>query len=313
MSFVIYFQFTITFKSPLLYFDNNLLMIIIKLFASFNRNLKYETYEALFELKKDKDYLVKYKFTNGDDFTHVIILNVAMPNLINIPNKNVIGLSCEPLPFLGLTKTFIQYAEQNIGMYLLGDAVEPLTDPFVLGFPCMPLHIQPKGVIPPKSKLMSIMVSNKAFAPGHKYRHDLVHEIVRRGLPIDIYGRGCNYYKDSQRDSRFKGEFEQGSDVLYKDYKFHIAIENFSCEHYLSEKIKNPLLCGTVPIYWGCRNIEQYFPGQYISLSGNLVHDIQMLSDICSEPEKYLKVIDIEKVRETISIKNIIKKQWLKV
>jgi hypothetical protein len=31
-------------------------MIIIKLFASFNRNLKYETYEALFELKEDEDY-----------------------------------------------------------------------------------------------------------------------------------------------------------------------------------------------------------------------------------------------------------------
>lgn len=187
---------------------------------------------------------------------------------------------------------------------MLGDAFNPLTEPFVLTYPYMPLHIRPLYTVPTKPKLMSIMVSNKLFAPGHKYRHA---EIVKHGLPIDIYGRGCKFYNASQSDPRFKGEFEEGSDVLYKDYKFHITIDNFSYEHYFSEKIKNSLLRGTVPIYWRCKNIEQYFPGQYISLTGNLKHNIQLLSDICNNQENYLKVIDIENVKETISIKNIIK------
>ena len=291
-------------------------MINVRIFTSPDvGNFHFNKMIDIFHLNTEDDkYGINYKFTDGDDYTHAILLNTAMPVLKNIPKENVIGLACEPMAFLRLSRQFINYAVKNIGKYILGDPFESLIEPFVCDFPYMPEHTVPfltDVVHNDKPKLMSIMVSNKTFAPGHKYRHVLVQEIVKRGLPIDIYGRGCKYYKDSQMDPRFKGEFEQGSDILYKDYKFHIAIENFSCEHYLSEKIKNPLLCGTVPIYWGCRNIEQYFPGQYISLSGNLVHDIQMLSDICSEPEKYLKVIDIEKVRETISIKNLIKQQWL--
>ena len=48
----------------------------------------------------------KYYFTNGNDYTHAIIMNTSMPEL-NIQKENVFGLVFEPIRFFGLTQQFI--------------------------------------------------------------------------------------------------------------------------------------------------------------------------------------------------------------
>uniref|UniRef100_A0A7S2DJ44 Fucosyltransferase n=1 Tax=Octactis speculum TaxID=3111310 RepID=A0A7S2DJ44_9STRA len=40
---------------------------------------------------------------------------------------------------------------------------------------------------------------------------------------------------------------------------FHIAIENVSQKDYFTEKLIDCLLTRTVPVYWGCPNICDYF------------------------------------------------------
>ncbi len=139
------------------------------------------------------------------------------------------------------------------------------------------------------------MVSEKGVTEGHMYRHMLVQGILREGLPVDIYGRGCAYYKIE--DDRLKGEFEELEP--YTDYDFHICIENIESNHYFSEKIVNPLLNGTTPIYLGCINIQQYF-GKIITLTKNPVSDLELLKNILREPEKYKKNIDLERVKDTV-------------
>ena len=62
----------------------------------------------------------------------------------------------------------------------------------------------------------------------------------------------------------------------------------------------NPLLTSTVPIYLGCRNILNYFRESVIVLTGNIERDIELLTNICREPEKYEKTIDVEKVKNRI-------------
>jgi len=62
----------------------------------------------------------------------------------------------------------------------------------------------------------------------------------------------------------------------------------------------NPLLTSTVPIYLGCRNILNYFGESVIVLSGNIDRDMDLLRNVCREPEKYEKEIDIEKVKDCI-------------
>lgn len=78
------------------------------------------------------------------------------------------------------------------------------------------------------------------------------------------------------------------------------CIRFFSKFHYFSEKIVNPLLYGTTPIYWGCRNINEYFPNNTISLSGKVEDDIQLLELILQNPDKYVKQLDLENVRNRV-------------
>jgi hypothetical protein len=42
------------------------------------------------------------------------------------------------------------------------------------------------------------------------------------------------------------------------DYKFSICFENTSMKNYMTEKLAIAYLAGTIPIYWGCANTEDY-------------------------------------------------------
>jgi len=243
----------------------------------------------------------KIVITNYDDYTHVIIMNTAMPMLKNIPKQNVIGLSFEPPEFLGLTNEFIHYAQKYINKYFIGEKGS-LPSPFIEGFGYM-WHKPPINYPLIKNKIMSIMVSEKQNAPGHIYRHKLVNAIIKSNLPIDIYGSGCKYYT-SLNDKRVKGMFDNIE--LFENYDFHICIENFQTNHYFSEKIMDPLICSSMPIYLGCRNIKDYFNDNVILLSGNIETDMLLLSNIIKNPEQYKKHINLDEVKNRINlIKNI--------
>jgi len=296
--------------------------IKIKVFSSFCDSQKCKT---IFENMCEKENILNYGedkdiyMTNGDDYTHVIILNTAMPNLKNIPKKNVIGFAFEPPLFLNLSIEFIEYAEKYISKYFIGDKYD-LPPPFIEKYSYM-WHNNPLTYVPIKNKTMSIMVSQKNLAPGHKYRHLLVQRILSLNLPIDIYGRGCQVYNEykttvpllqnnefsyesllniQNRDPRLKGTFDNIE--LYENYDFHICIENFKTAEYFSEKITNTLLCGTTPIYWGCKNIDNYFPGYTIKLTGVIDTDIFLLTDILRDPGKYKRTIDVDSVKDKINL-----------
>lgn len=285
--------------------------IILKIFSSFStsQNCK-DVYERLCITKMMENYGPDkqiYITNNNDEYTHVLILNTAMPIIRDaIPKKNIIGMAFEPHEFLGLTDMFIQYARDYISKYYIGSTTN-LPEPFIGGKSYM-WYITPLSFIPIKNKNISIMVSFKKNAPGHKYRHSLVKRILSSPLPIDIYGNGCNFYTD-MKDDRIKGEFK-GLEP-YQEYMFHIAIENYQLPHYYSEKIMDPLLCNTTPIYWGCSHIDDYFPNMVIPLSGNITPDMELLYNIVLRPEDYKKKIHTENVKRAISLLDNIQTLYL--
>jgi len=85
-----------------------------------------------------------------------------------------------------------------------------------------------------KTKLVSMISSNKHSSIGHKNRLNMVEKYVKN---VDFYGRGLN-------------TFEKKEDAL-KDYMFSIAIENLKYDNYFTEKLTDCFACGTVPIYYG--------------------------------------------------------------
>lgn len=278
----------------------------IRIFSSFGNSFACkDIYERLCESYRIANYGDNNEvcITNGDDYTHVLLLNTAMPNLPQrIPKANVVGLAFEPFVFLGLTNEFVAYAQKYVGKYFIGDTMG-LPAPFTEHFSYM-WHNPPQKTIPIKTRPISMMVSEKTNQLGHKYRHELISEILKTDLPIDIYGRGCVYYSHFN-DPRIVGEFKESEP--YDAYHFHICIENCQSNHYFSEKIMNPLLVGTTPIYLGCKNIDTYFPGMAFSLSGDLTKDIELLRTIVLDIPANKKNIELEKVKDVIYLLRNIK------
>lgn len=103
------------------------------------------------------------------------------------------------------------------------------------------------GQFAEKSKLVSVITSNKTLTRGHRKRLDFVFKLKDvLGDKLDIYGSGFNDIPDKM-------------DSL-KDYKYSIVIENSQHPNYWTEKIADSFLCETFPIYFGCQNLNKYFP-----------------------------------------------------
>jgi len=259
-----------------------------------------ENYERLCEVHLmdnygiDKDIYI----TNDNDYTHAVFLNAPIIYL-NIPPQNVIGLAHEPKEFLWLRDEFKQIAQTSIGQYFIGKT-DDLLLPFKSHYSYM-FHNTPLQHIPIKTNKISIIFSQNTDAPGHKYRHDLVKEILKTQLPIDIYGRGCVNYSH-YNDSRIKGGFSADNLVPYESYEYHIAIENFQSETYMSEKIINALLCNCIPIYLGAQQYNHIFPDTIIPLSNKLDEDMILLEDICNNSHKYVRTIDVENIKQKINL-----------
>lgn len=265
-------------------------MIKIKIFCSFAPSDRCKEVFEKINYANEIDFYgkdKKYYFTNDDDFTHAIIINIAMPEL-KISKENVLGLAFEPICFLGLTSEFVEYAKKYIGRYFIGDK-NNLPEPFIEHFAYM-WHSRPPKEILLKTKLISIILSEKRFTPGHLYRHQLVEKIIELNLPIDIYGRGSGQYKYN----RIMGQF---NDVEpYEPYYFSICIENTVCNHYFSEKVITPLMYNCMPIYLGCKNLHKYVEN-VITLEGDIQKDIMIITEILKNPNIYY--------RKTYTDKNI--------
>jgi hypothetical protein len=94
-----------------------------------------------------------------------------------------------------------------------------------------------------KSKNVSIIASSKTWAPGHRFRQEV---IAQYGNQFDfICGHGRNFVPDK-------------IDAL-RDYRYSVAIENSSVNRYFTDKITDCFLAGTVPIFWGCPKIGEIF------------------------------------------------------
>lgn len=119
----------------------------------------------------------------------------------------------------------------------------------------------------PKSKLLSIVASAKTWTEGHRLRQQIIDVF---GQKIDLivgYGRNPIEYK---------------LDAL-KDYAFTIAIENSRVDQYWTDKLIDPLLTGTIPIYYGSPNIGDPFDDQGILSFTNLEECGAILDQITLE------------------------------
>jgi hypothetical protein len=98
---------------------------------------------------------------------------------------------------------------------------------------------------------------------GHQLRHELYqrrNEITK--IPLKFYETYGN--RNDIEDAR------KGKEFVFGDSMFGIAIENTSHNGYFTEKILDCFLLKTVPLYWGCSSITDYFNSNGIMRFDNI-------------------------------------------
>ena len=101
--------------------------------------------------------------------------------------------------------------------------------------------------IPEKRKRISVICSKTQSLPGHRKRLEFLDKLREHPISedIDFYGGGHNPISD---------KFD-----AIRPYKYHIVLENSTVTDYWSEKLGDPFLGFSLPIYYGCPNIDDYF------------------------------------------------------
>jgi hypothetical protein len=215
------------------------------------------------------------KIVDDDNYTHAVIINHGTPTL-KVSKDKVIGLMHEPFEILN-SNNYLSYIKDNIGTYICHDKSKfPDWPCFQEGIcylaPQVPIYNEIdefKNV--EKTHRMSIIASDKTYFSGHALRHEIIKRILRTNLDIHIYGRGSHFYPN---DSRVKGPIDHKPNA-FLPYQYSIAIENASYRYWVTEKFYDPILCNSVPIYWGASEISNIFTDQsHINLTGKSVDDM---------------------------------------
>jgi len=134
-----------------------------------------------------------------------------------------------------------------------------------------------------KTKLISIITSNKTFTSGHKNRIAFLERISKEfSGQIDIFGAGYNNIKD-----KYEG---------LANYKYSLVIENSSYPDYWTEKLADCFLSETYPIYYGCPNVFDYFPkGSLTEIDINKIEETIKIIKTVIESNEYEKSIELIK------------------
>ena len=105
----------------------------------------------------------------------------------------------------------------------------------------------------PKTRFCAFVYSNSSVGdPG--VREAFARALMRHG-PVDCPGRALNnaFPLPSGERPRALRKVEYLS-----SYRFTIAFEHLSADHYLTEKLLHALIAGSIPVYWGCPQVAEY-------------------------------------------------------
>lgn len=130
-----------------------------------------------------------------------------------------------------------------------------------------------------KKKFCCMVVSN----PDSKERIDFFHKLSEY-KKVDSGGRYLNNIGLPVENKR---------DFL-KDYKFVISFENSSYPGYTTEKLVEPMLVNSIPIYWGDPDVAKDFNTEsFININDFETHEeaIDYIIDLDKNEDKYLAMV----------------------
>lgn len=101
---------------------------------------------------------------------------------------------------------------------------------------------------PEKNAVISMITSRMATTAGHRLRLRLAELLHRQQAGVAIFGRDIPWgpFLPDRRDG-------------VAPFLFSVVVENCRKPNYFSEKLVDCFVTRTVPLYWGCPNITDFF------------------------------------------------------
>lgn len=136
---------------------------------------------------------------------------------------------------------------------------------------------------------VSIVMTNRNVAPGHPLRHELYRRRKEIKIPFDIYRGTWNEFALTEDTIQMPPWPNKKWKVKVFDCMFHLCLEGFKNEYYFSEKLIDCLITKTVPIYWGCTVIDEYFDTRGMIIVDTVDEIIQVCNSLT--PQKYYDML----------------------
>lgn len=125
----------------------------------------------------------------------------------------------------------------------------------------------------PKKFQVSHLTGFKEYTFGHTLRKKIYYKQDKIKIPKDFYISKYGGVENAF-NSKILGE---SKNPLFES-QFHICIENSKQKNWFTEKLIDCFITKTVPIFWGCDNI-----GDFFETKGMLVvKDFKEIIDICN-------------------------------
>jgi hypothetical protein len=191
--------------------------------------------------------LANFEFTNDFEKANVLFEAFGENSLVHFkPWKYKINYSGEPLP-----NNPADYDLVLCSKYTRRNVVDlPFFVYFIYCHHLLNRLIESPRVHSVPSNFCCFIVSNG----GCETRNKMFH-VLSQYKRVDSWGKHENNMGQELSLSYWTDEYR----AFLSNYKFIICFENSKLETYITEKIVNPYLARTVPIYWGSHHVKNVF------------------------------------------------------
>ena len=239
---------------------------------------------------------------DGIDFTlepievcdFLVMLNNCMRTNTHVtcPKNNIWAIMQEPYE-RGFTDWMVENHESFAKV--LTHHLPSDSEKYIPSHPAIPWHVNKtfdeliSTSTPEKTKNLSWIVGDAMDLPGHIKRWSFLNFIQQDGeLNIDLYGKAIQYIED-----KWDG---------LAPYRYSLAIENNSGPNCWTEKLADCFLAWSVPIYYGCTNIKDYFPEEsFISIDiDQPVQSLEKIKRIISMDNWNQRIPYLEEARKLV-------------
>lgn len=132
---------------------------------------------------------------------------------------------------------------------------------------------------------VSFLRGNLLKLIGHYYRHELFDRQHEIQTPIQFWDKLGERGVDNFETWR-KHKIDS-----FRPYQYSVCIENSSHENYFTEKITDCILNKTIPIYYGCSNIGDFYNSKGIIQIQNADEAIKVINNL--DINYYDSILDV--------------------